>query len=93
MVSGGSTRVDSGPNAIFVYSAQLESSSEFEFRGQTFEGRNLLPAFRVFLNGSAPPSLTTIGTEGFTDPMAGLMIMADSARTAAANPDGNLVRR
>jgi hypothetical protein len=91
-VSAGSTTLVGGANASFVYSAQLESSSEFEFRGQLFNGRNLLPAFSVFLNGSAPPSLTTIGTEGFTVPMAGLMIMADVARPAAANLYGNPLR-
>jgi len=91
-VSGGSTTLVSGANASFVYSAQLESSNDFEFRGQLFNGRNLLPAFSVFLNGSAPTSLATIGTDGFTIPMAGLMIMADTARPAVpaeVNPYGN----
>ena len=94
-VSAGSTTLVSGANASFVYSASLESSSDFEFRGQLFNGRNLLPAFSVFLNGSAPPSISTIGTDGFTVPMAGLMIMADTAKPAApaaVNPYGYSLR-
>lgn len=84
-VSAGSTTLVSGANASFVYSAQLESSSDFVFRGQSFNGRNLLPAFSVFLNGSAPSSLAVFTSEsGFTIPMAGVMIMAD--KTAAISP-------
>jgi hypothetical protein len=80
-VSAGSTTLVGGANASFVYSAQLESSADFEFRGQTFNGRNLLPAFSVFLNGSAPTSLAALtGESGFTIPMAGVMIMSDKAK-------------
>jgi len=84
-VSAGSTTLVSGANASFVYSAQLESSSDFTFRGQNFNGRNLLPAFSVFLNGAAPASLTALASEtGFTIPMAGVMIMADKTRQTEA---------
>ena len=78
----------SGANASFVYSAQLESNSDFTFRGQNFNGRNLLPAFSVFLNGAAPASLTALSSEsGFTIPMAGVMIMADKTRQPEAARD------
>lgn len=78
-VSAGSTTLVDGLNASFVYSAQLESSADFVFRDRTFNGRNLLPAFSVFLNGAAP-SLSTISTgTGFTIPMAGVMIAANKA--------------
>ncbi|MBI2687595.1 MAG: hypothetical protein HYX27_14890 [Acidobacteria bacterium] len=80
-VSAGSTTLVGGANASFAYSAQLESSGDFVFRGQTYNGQNLLPAFSVFLNGAAPSSLTALTSQsGFTIPMAGVMIMADKTR-------------
>ena len=80
-VSAGSTTLVGGANASFVYSAQLESSSDFDFRGQIFNGRNLLPAFSVFLNGSAPSALSALtSVSGFTIPMAGVMIMSDKTK-------------
>jgi len=83
-VSAGSTTLVSGSNASFVYSAQLESGNDFEFQGKTYNGKDLLPAFSVFLNGSAPPSLSVLSNQTeFTIPMAGVMIMADKAATKA----------
>jgi hypothetical protein len=79
-VSAGSTTLVDGLNASFVYSAQLESSTDFTFRDRTFNGRNLLPAFSVFLNGAAPVLSTISAGSGFTIPMAGVMIAADKAR-------------
>jgi hypothetical protein len=76
-VSAGSTTLVEGANSTFVYSAQLDTSSEFTFRGRTFNGRNLLPAFSVFLNGSASFIPALQGGSGFVTPMAGVMIAAN----------------
>jgi hypothetical protein len=75
-VSAGSTSLVEGANSTFVYSAQLESSSDFTFRDKTYNGRNLLPAFSVFLNGSASFVPALAGGSGFVIPMAGTMIAA-----------------
>jgi hypothetical protein len=76
-VSTGSTTLVDGLNASFVYSAQLASSADFTFRGKTYNGSNLLPAFSVFLNGAAPVLSNISAGTGFTIPMAGVMIAAD----------------
>ena len=76
-VSAGSTTLVDGLNANFTYSAQLASSTDFTFRGRTYNAKSLLPAFTVFLNGKAP--LLSDLSSGFTIPMAGMMIAAERA--------------
>lgn len=79
-VSAGSTTLVDGRNASFVYSARLQSSTDFFYRGQTYNASNLLPAFSVFLNGSAPALSTVANGEAFVIPMAGVMIAAERSR-------------
>lgn len=83
-VSAGSTTLVEGANSTFVYSAQLESSSNFTFRERAFDGRNLLPAFSVFLNGSASFIPALQGGGGFVIPMAGVMIAANRGGTSGS---------
>ena len=85
-VSAGSTTLVEGANSTFVYSAQLESSSPFTFRGRSYDGRNLLPAFSVFLNGSASFIPALQGGSGFVIPMAGVMIAANRSESGSVAP-------
>lgn len=74
-VSTGSTTLVDGVGASFVYSAQLDSSSDFVFRDKTYNGKTLLPGFSVFLNGAGPIFSISLGNgSGFVIPMAGVMI-------------------
>lgn len=82
-VSAGSTSLVEGANSTFVYSAQLQSSSNFTFRDRTFDGKSLLPAFSVFLNGSASFIPALQGGSGFVIPMAGVMIAANRSGTSS----------